>query len=223
MPVYERGKTTWRNRHSHSQAHPWQTHTSFFLSCLFMKEARPMKKWTFSDTQHQLFFFLFHLYLWKRQNARRNQHFFLLSPRHTTPALLFHACLWKRQTPWSCDSQAHPSHTPAFFPRPFMKSAKPTEKWAPETLFLTPIPDIQNQLRKLKEAKPMKKLAPETHSHAHPRHAKTSLGNWKRHNYQNKIKTTWPILVKVRHWSWKQWSINYPLLLSSKTMHKNIS
>ena len=69
-----------------------------------------------------------------------------------------------------------------FFPCPFMKSAKPTEKWAPETLLLKPIPDIQNQLRKLQEAKPMEKLAPETHSHAHPRHAKNnnnknSLGN----------------------------------------------
>lgn len=170
MPVYERGKTTWRNRHSHSQAHPWQTHTSFFLSCLFMKEARPMKKWTFSDTQHQLFF-LFHLYLWKRQNARRNQHFFYshpdtqhqlsyflpvyergkphgavtLKPTPVTHQHFFHARLWNQQNPRRNGPQrlsfSHPSQTYKTSLGNW-KRQNPWRNWH-QRLILTPIPDMQ--------------------------------------------------------------------------------
>lgn len=222
MPVYERGKTTWRNRHSHSQAHPWQTHTSFFCHACLWKRQDPWRN-GHSQTHNTSYFSFFSICIYERGKTHGEISIFLtLTQTHNTSSLI--SCLFmKEANPMELWLSSPPQSHTSVFSTPVYEISKTHGEMGPRDSLSHTHPRHTKPVRKLKEAKPMKKLAPETHSHAHPRHAKTSLGNWKRHNYQNKIKTTWPILVKVRHWSWKQWSINYPLLLSSKTMHKNIS
>lgn len=102
-------------------------HTSFFLSCLFMKEARPMKKWAFSDTQHQLFF---PIRIYERGKTHGKISIFDSHP-DTQHQLSYFMPVYERGKPHGADSQAHPSHTPFFFSMPVYEISKTHREMGP--------------------------------------------------------------------------------------------